>query len=187
MDTAGRTKRTAHTPPAQSTFHCEALRIKRSWWSVIPNFILAVVAVIVIRHLSQVSSLPSLDIKVPLGGTDWLLHLPIYLLVGLVLIARPLFLMRDTIHLLGQHHLYSEFGRMSLNREHIEIAFEEMLGVRFRQNLLERILDVGTILIWTASADRPEIVMRGVRDPARVVHIIRDRIDSVIISHNNGT
>ena len=59
-----------------------------------------------------------------------------------------------------------------------------MLGVRFQQNLLERALNVGTVLVWTASADRPEVVMKGVRDPDVITRIIQQRIDEIIMQRD---
>lgn len=157
------------------------IHIKRSWCSIIPHLMFALLVTALVVYLTI--NTKSFGVEIPIQILDGEINLtfPLFLLVLGVLLARPIFLLKDTRHILTERHIYTEFGRFSLFRKHSELAFEEMLGVRFEQSLLERILTVGTISVWTASADHPEVVMKGVRRPEVYTKIIRERIDKNLI------
>lgn len=59
------------------------------------------------------------------------------------------------------------------------------MGVRISQNLLERVLDVGNILVWTAVADRPEISMHGIGGPQAYAKAIQSKIDQALIARKS--
>lgn len=157
------------------------LRISRSWRSVLPNLIFAFVAAGLVLYFSLEYDFFGFTLDFTFFGKKITAVFPLFLLVLGVLLARPVFLMKDTKHILASHHLYSESGRLSLHRQHVEIAFEKMLGVRFQQNLIERALNVGSVLVWTASADRPEVVLKGIKDPEVITRTIQQRIDEIIM------
>lgn len=160
----------------------ERIRIHRSWRSVIPQLLFAFVATSSVLWASIRYDLVGPEL--PIGSISLLL--PVALLVGLVTFARPLLLLLDCKHELGEHHLYSIKGRCSLRREYVEIPFDEMLGVRSRQTLLERILGTGSILIWTASADHADLILDGIADPERHSQMIGARIDHSAVERKQG-
>lgn len=158
------------------------IRLRRSWRSVLPEMLLAFAMALLILWLSI--KYDSFGLPIPLGslGLNYTLNLPLYMLVFVVFMARPLFLLYNARHEVGEHHVYSVQGIWSLKRDHVEIPFEDVLGVRYKQSLLERVLNVGNILVWTASAERPEIVMEGIGDPEEGMRLIRARLDETILA-----
>lgn len=52
-----------------------------------------------------------------------------------------------------------------LAKEHTEIELSSIRTVKVDQSLLDRMLDVGTLRIYTAG-DKPELEMKGLPDPA---------------------
>jgi uncharacterized membrane protein YdbT with pleckstrin-like domain len=116
-------------------------------------------------------------IPVAVHGAQKNIVLPLSLLVLLILLARPLVLLIDSVYTIGNHHLYAVVGRCSLKKKHIEIPYEDMRGVRFEQSMTQRLLDVGVISVWTATSESAAITMRGIAHPEAVTSMIRERID----------
>jgi len=54
-----------------------------------------------------------------------------------------------------------------LNKAHSEVALTSIRSVKVRQNLFQRMFGTGDVEIYTAG-DRPEIVVKGMPDPARI-------------------
>ncbi len=153
----------------------------RSWRSLMPHLLLAAVVSAGVAWLSLRYSFFSLAVRVPMGESQMVLELPLFLLVLSVMVIRPLLLKYDDLYEVGEHHVYATSGRFSLHREHYEIPFEDIKGVRVRQSILQRILGVGDIVVWTAIADRAEVVMEGLRHPEIPLRVLRDRIDQAIL------
>jgi membrane protein YdbS with pleckstrin-like domain len=120
----------------------------------------------------------SLPIDLPIGNGSVRLGLPISLLVFLVFMARPFVRIYDARHEVGCHHLHSIEGICSIARDEVEVPFIDLKGVRFHQTILERILNVGTVIVWTAFADKPEFELEDVGNPEEICGVIRDRIDT---------
>lgn len=150
-------------------------RLHRSWRSVLPQLIFAFIGAGLVAYVSAYYNVFALEIP------NLHLKLPLFLLVLGVLSIRPLFLMYDCRHLVGQHHLYSTFGLMSWRRNSTEIPFEDIVGVRVYQTIFQRILGVGDIGVWTATGDRPEVTMKGIFRPDKAMKLIRERVDQAIM------
>lgn len=158
--------------------------LHRSWRSIIPRVLVGLALTAIVYYLTRemVNGAPSLNFV--FLGQEISLSFPIALLVLLVTLARPVSLLFDCSHEIGCHHLKSTKGLLSFQREQVEIPYEDILGVRVSQNIFERILSVGRILVWTASADRPEISMGGIGSPEIGARLIKDKVDAVLIEHN---
>lgn len=120
-------------------------------------------------------------LRVPLEEFGLLtsLSLPVFPLPAIVISIRPIFKLLDTAYEISQHHIRAEWGRVSLNRHREEIPFERIHGVRVVQSLIERLLNCGSIVIWTSFVEHPDIVMKGVANPAFYAKVMHDRIDHV--------
>ncbi len=154
------------------------VRIHRSWRSVLPQIVLAIVIGLVVFVISSDTGFCWVTVdfsSLGLGG-PFTLHLAP--LIVAVLIARPIFLMKDCRHELRCTELRSIHGRVSFRQTRIDITFQDILGARVSQSIPDRLLNVGDIIVWTASAARPEIVMRGIGNPNHycglIVHRIRE-------------
>jgi uncharacterized membrane protein YdbT with pleckstrin-like domain len=93
--------------------------------------------------------------------------------------TRGIYLMCNFRHEVGPSHLTSAQGLSSLSKDCVAVPLRDILGVRTVQSTMERMLGVGSIVIWTASADRPEIVMQGIARPVRVAALISERVARV--------
>ncbi len=158
-----------------------------SWRCNLPELIVGLTIVIIVATKTYGTAYYGLSLSAELLGTDQDILLPLHLLLLAVVIARPLFWHFDSKHVLGSHHIYSITGRCSLKKERIELSFEDILGVRSNQTIIERILGVGSILVWTASSENPEITMRGIANPEDVVQQIRMTMDQSKINDKKST
>lgn len=163
------------------------VRLRRSWRSVIPGMLFALLMAILVLWLSIQYDVYGITFPLGFLGLNYNFTFPLYVFVFIVFMARPIFTLYNCRHEIGEHHVYSVQGIWSLKRDHVEIPFEDILGVRYKQTILQRIFDVGDILVWTANADRPEIVMEGIGEPEEGMHIIRSRIDQTILSEKHKT
>lgn len=158
------------------------IHIHRSWRSVILSLVVGLIVTFATFWLSVAYSAFGPEISV--SGMTF--TLPVFLLVGIVAVIRPLLLMFDCQHEISCHHVRSTQGRCSLRKQFAEIAYEEILGVRASQNILERLFNVGSILIWTASAEHPDLILHGIKDPEYYARIIGSKIDRSIINERSG-
>jgi len=159
--------------------------LRRSWRSVLPRVILGLLVSSLVYYAAQKFESDSLRHDFAVFGYDISWSLALAFLVLLAAIARPISLMFDCSHELGCHHMKSTKGLLSFQREHVEIPYEDILGVRVSQNIFERILNVGRILVWTASADRPEISMGGIGDPEAGAGQIKAKVDQILIQRSH--
>lgn len=155
----------------------EHVHVSRSWLSMLPH--LFVFFIFGLYSVAYTSDGPAsvLRFQLNITGTPYEFVFPIASLLMAVLLARPLFLMYDTSHEIRCHHVRSTSGRCSLAKKTIEIPFEDLLGVRVQQNLLERILHVGTIAVGTASTNHIEINMKGVFNPQKYASMVSKEVD----------
>lgn len=59
-----------------------------------------------------------------------------------------------------------------LSKEYTEIGMSSVRTLRVSQSLLQRLLNAGDLIIYTAG-DLPELVVRGLPDPGRIRALIR--------------
>ena len=58
------------------------------------------------------------------------------------------------------------------NKQYTEISMSSVRTVRVEQNLIERMLNVGKITIFTAG-DNPELVVGGMPDPDEIRELVK--------------
>ncbi len=158
----------------------EHLVLHRHWRSVVLWFILFGLVSFYGIPISKEFPETVLHQNVDLFGFSFVLHLPILLLVAILVIARPLFLLFDCKYEVKCHHISATTGILSFNKRHFEMPLENARGVEVKQNLWERILFVGTVLVGSAMTDVPEVELHGVADPEGIATIIRSRMDRSI-------
>lgn len=156
----------------------------RSWMSILPHLILALLVSLVVFIIAAKFNLRGPTFTIPNGSKDLTITLPVFLIFTLIIIARPLVLLKDCRYEMGMHHLRSVTGLLSLNRVNAEIAYEDLHGVRVSQTPLERILNVGSIVAWTALADNPDITMKGIYNPDQKASQITRKLDEIRILKN---
>lgn len=159
------------------------LIVRRSMRSLVPHIILAIAVVLVslVVTVEYPGSVHVLSI-----GDDWLVPLPLGLLLCAVVVIRPIFLMYDSRLELNCHHLHWHSGRMSLRNRNVNYTFEDLLGVEVDQTIIDRLLGVGALKVGTAVVDKRSIVLQGVSNPTRWAEVIAARIDAARINSRNN-
>ena len=103
----------------------------------------------------------------PLGFIGAMLLVPLG--IGLVILVVWYIKCKTTrLELVGDE---LTFSKGIFNKEHIEIDVRSIRTVRVYQSLLNRMLDVGTVSIYTAG-DHPEIEVSGIPQPNDVRELI---------------
>ena len=147
--------------------------------------IIAGIILATVRSWILYSGIEGIGAPADFTGEQGTLFFPFVVLIVLVLFIRPLLVLFDSIHVIGAHHIYSINGRCSLVRQRVEIPYEDMRGIRIEQGLVGRIIDIGTLIIWTAEADVPAVKMHGIGKPQEIAEEIRQRIDATHIRHDS--
>lgn len=119
------------------------------------------------------------------GSGDPGLLAPVALLAIIVWMIRPVILLFDSRYEATSKHVRTCTGRFSLRREEVHIPYEEIKGVRARQTIMERVLDIGDVLVWTGFNQTPDVVFRKVPSPSSIAVTISDRVDQAILGMKN--
>jgi len=107
------------------------------------------------------------------GVADWVVPAAA-LLPGLVVLARTL-LRRFTLrYRLTNHRLFTDRGL--LRRDHDELELIRVDDVSVRQNVLQRLFEVGTVRVLSTDASSPELLIEGIARPLRVKELLREQV-----------
>jgi uncharacterized membrane protein YdbT with pleckstrin-like domain len=60
-----------------------------------------------------------------------------------------------------------------ISKQYTEISLSSVRTTRVKQTLMQRIMDAGDVMIFTAG-DRPELYIRGLPEPHRIRELIQD-------------
>ncbi len=148
--------------------------IYRHWRSVVFQILGAIIISGIVFRLSLANDFYGFDLQIT---ENYTVTFPFFLVILLALLIRPVILIFDDRNEIGEHHIRAYSGLCSWKRKFSEIAYENVKGVEVDQNIVERILDVGDVKVWTAISGTPEVVMEGVDNPNRVAAIIRKQLD----------
>lgn len=100
----------------------------------------------------------------PFGFIGCILLIPV-LGLGLFILLWWYLAARNTLFTVDGNEIRYETG--ILNKEHAEIGRNSIRSLKVKQSLLDRMLGVGTVEIYTAG-DAPEIVVKGLPEPHRI-------------------
>ena len=94
------------------------------------------------------------------------------------MLARVLIHIYDSRYIIDERGIEGQLGLVSFTLRQPRLRFEDIRGVEPNQNIWERFLNIGSVLIGSAMKDDVEITMRGVADPRAIQQLIsaeRDR------------
>lgn len=151
--------------------------IRPSWRSALPAACLGAALAAALHYFLRQYGAEGIIFSAPLGQSVVEVSLPIWPLIFAIFLIRPLIRLIDSVYVIGSHHLYGISGRCSLRMRHVEVPYEDMRGVRIEQTIIERILNLGTIIVWTAAAESAAISMQRIADPEPVSDQIAHMID----------
>lgn len=162
--------------------------LRRSWRSLVPSLIPALIAGVVGVWVTQDSSMFRAPISIPLGEQIIRFELPLFLLVFLVLLGRPLMLRSDSYSEIRPHHLVAIRGRLSIRRLSTSIPYEDIRGVEIVEGIWDRMVGCGNLICWSVDAEVPEIKIVGIAHVEKYAKLVKTRIDAARLAHgSDGT
>jgi uncharacterized membrane protein YdbT with pleckstrin-like domain len=169
----------------ESSSNLKVVKFSASWISVAPQFLLSGILLVIGLYVTAYYEWSVLVIPFGVSENSFTLRLPIFLLLFLVSIARPIIYLYDNSYEASEHHLRTVRGRLSIFKKSQEFAFEDLLGVQVTQGIIQRILGVGSVEVGSKTA-LIQVRMRGIRNPHEIAKIISSRIDASRINEKNS-
>ena len=146
--------------------------------SILPPAAGALLLGIFVEVCRQIAGIENIFLMLNFQAGTVRIVLPIGLLIFLVLLVRPIIRLFDSVFIIGSHHLYVITGRISLRMNHTEVPYEYIRGVRFNQTIIDRMFNIGEVIVWTAAAKSPAISLPAVPNPKRITDLIAEHIDA---------
>jgi uncharacterized membrane protein YdbT with pleckstrin-like domain len=109
-----------------------------------------------------------------INGVDFFLKLPVLLLFPIGLILTAIYRIYNVQYLLSKTGVEYFGGLLWVNKTMFKVRYEDIVGIETKQTLLERMLNVGDILIGTAATGGVEIQLEGISSPFTVQQVIQD-------------
>jgi membrane protein YdbS with pleckstrin-like domain len=97
--------------------------------------------------------------------------------IGAILIVAPILYTRSLRYRISNYRIDFERGILSRRIDTLELWHVE--DISFRQNLLDRLLGVGTITILSHDESTPRLEMQGLPNPRPLFDSLKQRIISV--------
>jgi membrane protein YdbS with pleckstrin-like domain len=112
-----------------------------------------------------------------IGHYQLVLGLPLFWLIPATTIMVPLFRIYNVQYTITPRGLEVKRGILWTNQDINKVAFEDILSVETKQNLIERILNIGKIEVGTSATEGVEIVFEGVSRPLELRKFISEQRD----------
>lgn len=112
-----------------------------------------------------------------IGNTTAYLYLPIFWLIPLSIFLESVVRIYNVLFRIDRNGIKAWHGIVSLNQKITNIRFEDIRGVELRQNIWERMMDVGTIEIGTSASKTVDLIIDGIEAPYEVQVLILNERD----------
>ena len=112
-----------------------------------------------------------------IGDTAIYLYLPLLSLLPGFLLTKILFFVYNSKYIIDERGVEAQVGLVSLSLRQPRVRYEDIRGVEPVQNILERLLGIGTVLIGSAAQQDVEIVMTGIPNPRGIQLLIQGERD----------
>ena len=155
---------------AQVDDHTEFIK-KRSWRSMYAHLFLFVLSLI--WTLSSASEAEDFIWQLNLG--IFYLNIPPVSLLSFAALIWILYTMYNSIYIINYHEVRHIKGILSLKRKEIEITFDQVYGVSRKANFIDRMVDVGDVIVGTSMTGKAELVLRGIYDDHWFYELITTR------------
>jgi uncharacterized membrane protein YdbT with pleckstrin-like domain len=162
------------------------LKFGRSWRSLIPNLLFALVLLIIGLYVTAYFEHSVLLVPLDIGESEYSLRLPVFLLIVIVVLVRPIISLFDSRYEVSDHHLRIFKGLLSFWSKNQEFAFEDLMGVQVTQNFFERFFGVGNIQVGSRS-NLINLKLNGVRSPEYYAKEISRHIDNARIAEKHSS
>lgn len=109
-------------------------------------------------------------ILLPAGFFPWLIVLGLIVAMWIFLLGKLTYRRMAVKYRLTSQRFIHEFGVLSRTTDRIEVI--DMDDITFKQGLVERMVNVGTIFITSSDRTHPEIVLAGIDNVGEVSHLL---------------
>lgn len=109
-------------------------------------------------------------------GMPWWV-IAIFILLGIAMLLVPVLLIKSIRYRISNYRIDFERGILSRSIDTLELWHVD--DISFRQSLLDRILNVGTITIISDDPTTPRLPLRGIPSPRPVFDSLKQRIIAV--------
>jgi membrane protein YdbS with pleckstrin-like domain len=135
--------------------------IPHSKYAVVPRFMIFILYLLLIEVIYW--GFPDTMWKFVENFTGGFILLTVTLFVAFVI--RPVISLYNSYHEIAEDNLISVQGFASFSRREFLCPFIFINGIEVRQNLFDRLTDMGNILIGTSMTGNVEIVLRHIERP----------------------
>ena len=149
-----------------------------TWRSQLSNLTAYFVLCVVTIYLSW--AFPIFVIKGPLfsiGATRYYLYLPVLILGPGFMLTRILIQIYNCKYIIDERGVEAQVGLVSFELRQPRLRWEDIRGVEPTQNIWERALNIGSVVVGSAMNDSVEIVMNGVANPKAIQLLINSERD----------
>jgi membrane protein YdbS with pleckstrin-like domain len=105
---------------------------------------------------------------------NWQILAAVALVPGLWPLGRALYAKLTLRYRLTNHRLFTESGLLA--RQHDELELIRVDDVSVHQNVVQRVFDVGTVMVVSTDSSSPRLSIRGVEHPIELKERIRGEV-----------
>lgn len=99
------------------------------------------------------------------------------IIIGLLILSIPVLVMKTTHYRISNYRIDFERGILSKKIDTLELWHVD--DINFRQSLLDRLLGVGTITVFSGDETTPNLPLHGIPRPRPVFDALKQRIIAV--------
>jgi uncharacterized membrane protein YdbT with pleckstrin-like domain len=110
-------------------------------------------------------------------GVRVMVSLPTFCLLPVTLISYAAYRVFNVRYTMDGKGLESRVGRLSFSQKISRVRFEDVRSIEIHQNLLDRLLDIGSVEVGTSGTAGVELRMTGVAAPREVQALVQAERD----------
>jgi len=112
-------------------------------------------------------------------GTRVYLSLPLWWLLPAFLLLEATWRIYNVRYVVDEQGIEAWDGILSLRQHIIQVRHEDVRSIETDQTVVERILDVGEVLVGTAATGQIEVILQGVPSPKKIQNWLLIKRDKV--------
>ncbi|MFN4243133.1 MAG: PH domain-containing protein [Tepidisphaerales bacterium] len=118
----------------------------------------------------------SVVVILSVGGWTWLLLPPLTLLAAAIAVW-PVVVNRTQNYRITNYRIDFERGLLTRRIDTLELWHVD--DIKFRQSLLERVMGIGTLVVYSGDDSTPELHIPGLNEPRKMFDLLKQRVISV--------
>lgn len=156
----------------------EAILISRVWRAKPRELIVFFTSLVLSVVLSLEYPSSVITVTLPqLADYIYVLTVPLWCFGPAGVLCHLVWWIYDAQYVLGARGLESREGIFSVNQRITRVSYEDIRSMEVKQNLLQRALDTGSVLIGTSATQGVEVTMAGIASPREVLATLQREKD----------